>query len=325
MSATTHRTLLMLSMIPRSPLKTTTTELQHRLSQQGYNVDIRTIQRDLKALASVFKLISDNNRPAGWAFMADANIYDIPRMAPCSALTLKIMEEYSDYLLPHSALSFLDKSFKNAAETLSRSEPEGLADWPDKVRILLDNNKMSTPEPEPHVLKALYEALFAGRLISIAYTSGRKNKPRAVIASPLGLVFKERLGYLIYAPDESQAIKQLQIHQIQTVKLHTARFPVIDFNLDDYIQSGAFGTPPATRQKLKLRVIFPQKTLKYLKEHPLGENQQLKKLKNNRVLLKVTVDDSRELRQYLARFAGQIEIRKPKHLRDSLTMKTTPG
>lgn len=70
---TVMRYLLMLRHIPRQPQKIDVNTLRERLSEQGVDVSVRTIQRNLIELSEVFPLTTDErSKPFGWSLLADA-------------------------------------------------------------------------------------------------------------------------------------------------------------------------------------------------------------------------------------------------------------
>ena len=70
----------MLRMVPRAPCKISTRELFDNLSQEGFNISQRSIQRDLKDLAADFPALkSDGNKDiAGWFWEAQGELLSIP-------------------------------------------------------------------------------------------------------------------------------------------------------------------------------------------------------------------------------------------------------
>ncbi len=81
MSDTTVRYFTMLRLIPRHPRVTTANRLQEELADHGFQINLRTIQRDLDRLSAWFPLIADESqRPFGWAYDASATSNMIPAL-----------------------------------------------------------------------------------------------------------------------------------------------------------------------------------------------------------------------------------------------------
>ena len=62
----------MLRLIPRHPRRIDSGTLQSELQKLGYDMTLRTIQRDLNKLSAVLPLVSDQSKPQGWWWEADA-------------------------------------------------------------------------------------------------------------------------------------------------------------------------------------------------------------------------------------------------------------
>lgn len=75
---TVLRYLLMLRHIPKQPQKIDVNTLRERLAEQGVDVSVRTIQRNLVELSEVFPLTTDErNKPFGWSLLADAPLLSL--------------------------------------------------------------------------------------------------------------------------------------------------------------------------------------------------------------------------------------------------------
>ena len=100
MTDTTLRQLKLLEFLPRQPFKKSPQNLQDELSQIGFEVSIRTIQRDLKVLSGIPPLVSDErDKPYGWSWHKGAHGLN-PAMDPIEALTFSLAEEYLEPIMP---------------------------------------------------------------------------------------------------------------------------------------------------------------------------------------------------------------------------------
>ena len=60
-----------------------TMEICNRLKHEdGIATTLRTVQRDLIELETLFPIISDGKRPSGWKWTDDAASFDMPNMDP---------------------------------------------------------------------------------------------------------------------------------------------------------------------------------------------------------------------------------------------------
>lgn len=68
---TLFRHLAMLQLIPRQPHFKATTTIKALLEERGFNVEMRTIQRDLERMSSFFPLVCDREqKPFRWSFFS---------------------------------------------------------------------------------------------------------------------------------------------------------------------------------------------------------------------------------------------------------------
>ena len=114
----------MLRMIPRYPQKITAKSLHEKLQADQFDVTKRTVERDLLALSKMFPLVSDErDKPYGWSWSKDAPVFNLPGLSHNEALTLAMVEQHLNNLLPSSTLSQLQPYFKATKQHLSNISP----------------------------------------------------------------------------------------------------------------------------------------------------------------------------------------------------------
>jgi len=134
---TLYRQWLVLSRIPRFPRRITTPELKVVLSSEGYDIHVRTIQRDLEKLSIAFPLSCDiDGRKNLWYWQESARIQDLPNMDIVTALAFGMAESYLHNILPQTTLDLLKPYFERANEVLATCNQSRLHSWPDKVAVI---------------------------------------------------------------------------------------------------------------------------------------------------------------------------------------------
>lgn len=315
MTDTLLRQWAMLRHIPRHPHKIDTVKLQNKLAHQGHDITLRTIQRDLIKLSVVLPLLADNAKPQGWSWRADAQTLDLPALGPQAALTFKLVESYMGQLLPASTLDYLQPWFRTANGVLDK-HGNGLAHWPDKIRVLPQGLPKKTPNIKPEVSEAVYQAVLQERQLLITYP-GKNEDVEATnrIIHPLALVVRDHVVYLICIFDGYSDPRQLAMQRILSAEvLNDPALRPQGFSIDAYIADGQFGIP-LNSHPIVLEAEFMRHVAIHLREAPIAEDQVIEDVDEDTVLLRATVPDTLELRLWLKSFGDEVVVVKPDALR----------
>ncbi|KPQ01691.1 MAG: putative transcriptional regulator [Marinobacter sp. HL-58] len=318
MSNTAVRYLTMLRMVPRFPKTITTTELAERLDGHGFEVTMRSIQRDLEKLSADFPLLVDEStRPFQWSFDRDATMDIIPALDLPAALTFELARAYLSPMLPPRALSHLKPHFDEAHRTLLR-EKNPLGKWPDRVRVINRGLGGRRPAIDADVLETVTEALLRDFRCKLTYQARNWPEPEVIIVHPLGLIFRDPNVYLIGTIEGREGIRQLVLHRATAGEL--VEQPVErpeDFELDLYIHSGAMGILKSNKP-VYLRLRCDRPALNHLVESPLGFDQTTTEIDDNTFEIAVTVGDTQDLRWWLTAQAVHCDILAPDWLRKEI-------
>lgn len=322
MSDTAIRYITMLCMVPREPRSITTSELSNRLEGEGFNVGVRSIQRDLEKLSGAFPLQSDESvRPYRWFFGRDAMVNIIPAMDLSAALTFELAKAYLGPVLPQRALAHLQPHFDEAHRALQRESP--LSKWPGRVRVINRGLSGQRPEIDPDVLETVTEALLMDRQCELRYQARQWNQAKIIRVHPFGLVFRDPNVYLIGKIEGREGVRQLVLHRATDSELINE--PVVrpdDFNLDHYIESGNMGVL-FSKEPINLRLRCDKPMLSHLLEAPLGDNQLTTEQSDSAFEIAVSVSDTQDLRWWLTAQAPYLDILEPQWLREEITGELT--
>lgn len=317
--STLMRQWVMLNNIRRSPRRVSAGKLQEVLRDRGYEIDIRTIQRDLNKLSEVLDLVGDGAKPQGWSWKEQAAPLMIPGIEPHTALAFRMAEEHLRQVLPTQVVSALQEWFSAASKVLDQ-HGNGLTRWPDKVRVLPQGLPRRTPQGNPAITQAIYEAVLYERQIDIAYQRHTAiPEIRRYRIHPLALVVRDNLIYLVCTFEGYHDLRQLLLNRIQEAQIteETSCRPE-EFSLDDYIASGQFGLP-FTEQKISLKAAFLRHVALHLQESSIADDQKIEELDKDRVLFEATLPNTLELRLWLKSFGHEVEILEPQALREEFT------
>jgi len=304
----------MLRLIPRHPRRIDTGRIRDELEQQGYSISLRSIQRDLNKLSSVLPLCSDQSKPQGWWWQADAELLEIPGLDPQAALVFKMAEQHLKHVIPASTLDSLRPWFR-AANGVLDAQTNGVGGWMDKVRILPSGPPLIPPKVNPDVQSAIYQGLLEGRRLALKYKPRGAKSAKAYEINPMAIVLRGHLIYIVCTLWDYTNPMQMLMHRVVSASvLDTPASCPDGFDVDRYIAEGEFGYrlgPP-----IKLVADFDHAAAQIFHETPISSDQQLLDGANGTIRLTATVVDTQELRAWLLGFGRSITIIEPAALLD---------
>lgn len=307
-----HRQWRMLQYLPRYPQKIGTAQLIERLEEDGYKVSMRTVQRDLQHLSERFPLVCDENKPRGWSFSADAPAFEIPGLETHGAVALRLAQAFLEPLLPFASRQHLGRYFHAARKVL---EPTALGRWTSRVAIANSGIGSELPEVDAAVLEQIYDGLMDAVEIDARYCRRGERVARTYRLHPLGLVYRDGVGYLVAMHGDYEDALQWALHRFVSAKVseRPARDKA-DFDAQVYAQSDAMGYL-ISDQPVALEVVLDPLAGARLVEVPIAADQVVTEQSDGRLRLRATVADTRALRTMLLGFGGHCEVVGPAWLR----------
>ena len=310
-----HRLLLILQTLPRAPRRISTAEIQRHISV-SHDINLRSVQRDLVNLSDKFPIISDNAKPAGWCWSKDAVVMGVPSLDPHSALVMQFAQKHLERLLPSATLVHLSHQFRESAETLE-NYGNGLRKWQDKVRVLPRGPMMVIPSVNPEVQTVIYDALLKEKRVKVSYRPGLDEIKEYEDVSPLGLIVRDRVTYLICTMWDYTEPRQLLLHRVVSAEmLDTPSQCPEGFSLDSYIFQGEMSFPQGNT--IHLCFATNEFAARQVRDCPLSADQQVTEPEEEGgdVIIEATVQDTMELRWWLLSFGDEAEILEPPELRE---------
>ena len=308
-----------LRLIPRHPRKITATELCGKLASEGFSIGKRSVERDLQALSAVFPLtVDDRSRPFGWSWDKDAPAFDLPGLTASESLTLLMAKQYLSSVMPSSLLSQLAPHFRQAEKKLEGvGGKSGPAEWMHKVRMIPPTQALLAPTVDEEIQATLQEALLLDRQCLIKYQRRDATRVDEYPISPLGLVERGSLLYLICTIKTYSDIRILVLHRVNSAELlDTSSLHPEGYNLDAYLASGAFGWGKG--ESIFLEASFSPLAGNHLHETPLAPDQTITVQEDGRLLVTASVGDTQQLQWWLLGFGGGVEVHAPAHLRERI-------
>jgi predicted DNA-binding transcriptional regulator YafY len=301
-------------------------EIAARLNDKGYEVSIRTVQRDLKELSEIFpiELIDKNPRDYGWRWTKGANL-DIPGMSISEALAMQLVETHLRQMLPASMLDGLQGVFSLADEKLTQLKKEGgnkSVDWLKKVRVVPPSLPLLPPHVNQEVQSVIYKALLESRQLSVAYQSNNSEHPKEYLLHPLGLIMRGAVSYLVATARDYKEIRLYALHRFKKAEIlsDAANVPK-GFNLDNEISRGLAEFHQG--EPIQLVINCSAWLAVILAETPLSADQISEPDENGWVRITANVNDTWQLRWWLLGLGSGVEVLSPKKLRGDIVESLT--
>ena len=263
----------------------------------------------------LFPIESDKtNKPYGWRWRKN-NMLNIPGMDSSTALTFSLAKQMIQAQLPKSVLFKMQPYFQQAEQVLQELKGRKHSKWKKKIRILPRQLSLESPTIRPEISDALYDALLQETPIKIRYQKRNDSATTEYRLHPVGLVFQDKLTYLIANYRDDGQLQQFALHRIQSaepMELPCKKFS--DQALDDYIAKGSFDYPKS-ETLLSLEFRMEKGIAFHLLETPLSPGQQFLKELDGYLYFKAPMQNTQRLRWWLLGFGDQVEVLKPEKLR----------
>jgi predicted DNA-binding transcriptional regulator YafY len=245
--------LLSIVLLLQANRQMTSRDLASRLE-----VSERTIHRDMEALSGAgIPVTAARGLGGGWSLLGDyrtsltglneAEIQSLFLTKPAKLLADLHLEKAADGATL-KLLASLPSTFRQGAERA-------------RQRIHVDVSGWSRREEAVPFLPVLQEALWMERKLTIRYERGENCEPVERLISPLGLVAKGSVWYLVGAVDGN--VRTYRVSRISTVEVLDEAAPIpVDFNLAEYWEQSASTLKSSTPKYLASFWVSPSVVLR---------------------------------------------------------------
>lgn len=221
-------------------------------------------------------------------------------------------------LLPASTLDYMAPWFRMAASVLDQ-QAGGLAAWRDKVRVLAPGLPALAPAIDGGVQHAVTQALLGNKRLTATYRAREAETARSYEISPLALVVRDQMQYLVCTLRDYADIKQLALNRMQAASvLDKPARPSPQFDIDQYIAQGEFGFAVGQTAAVRLVAEIDRAASQGFIERPLHEDQTVQDVDEQTVRLSVTVPDNTEKRRWLLGFGPRARVLELESLRQEM-------
>lgn len=319
MSDAIFRQISILKFLKREPDYKNTQQIREHLGAQGYDISLRTIQRNLNDLSAELPLVSnEDDKSHYWAWSKDAAAGWLG-MDETTALSFIMTLRLLDKTLPPSVIEHL-KDLKNEAHhVLSKPSAGNLKKWTDKVCVVPKGQALLPPQIPTDILETIYNGLLNEKRLLCLYER-KDGFIYEMSISPLGLVVRDNLIYVIATLFDYTDIRQLVLHRFKSAKLtKTSIVPPTDFILKKYIEDGELGIK---KSKELINIKIRMAGGKHLHETMLSQDQIISPdlIHKGWVIITASVPDTQELRWWLLGFGRYVDVLEPDFLRQEMIL-----
>lgn len=306
---TTRLAIELLRRIPRNQ-KVTAENLHEQLSQAGIVRELRTIQRQLKALSEYFEIeLDDRSRPYGYKWKEKAKGLALPVLSEQESLLLTLAEQHLRNLLPASLMKSMGSFFSQARYSLGpNTNAHQAREWLSKVKVVSTNQPLLPAKIKPGVFEEVSNALYGNRWLSLEYrnASGAKSN---IEVMPLGLAQQGPRLYLVCRYKGYDNERSLALNRILSASPSALTFErPKEFDLQKYDADGRFGFGEGKRIRLTFRIT--KSAGQHLLESPLSVDQQVSEV-DGEYEISATVVDTEQLDWWLRGFGERVRgVRK---------------
>ena len=307
----------MLKLLPKRGTGSSAGQLTQSLIDLGYEVDKRTVERDLRKLTTLFPIVVDErSKPYGWRWADHARI-DMPGMDVGEALSLALIEQYLKPALPATMVRVLTGRFRQAVDKLAALGSSNRSSrWLQKIKVVAPALHLLPPAIPEGVLELVQEALLEDEQIEVAYRSADDETHKSLRLHPLGIVLRGQSTYLVATAFDYTDPRLLALHRMKSVeRLGVPAKRPRGFDLDAYVDSGAMEFGDGTPIQIVARVSSP--LARHLAETPLSRDMTLQTM-GDEFKVTATVRHTWQLHWWILSQADDIEILKPAALRKEI-------
>jgi predicted DNA-binding transcriptional regulator YafY len=313
------RYVILLALVPAAPRRLTTTTLLQLLIDHGFEVDRRTVQRDLKNLAEKFPIVSyeEENNALSWSWTPGAKPPALGGVDPLLAMVLVIIDQYFAGAFPKSVRQALEPITRVARVVLEDRDRRGPGAFLRRFRFVPKGPPVLPPEVDEAVLDAVPRAVGDRRRIVARYRPG--NGPAGDYhLEPLGLVMRGPVMILVARKLGEEKVKTFLVHRFREVEVRDE--PVNDdgFDLDAYIASGQLGF--VTGPPIELVARFRGSAVRTVEETRLSRDQRIEYLPGDQARVFATVYQTRELQGWLMGFGPGVVVEGPPPLARAIAL-----
>jgi predicted DNA-binding transcriptional regulator YafY len=290
-------------------------DITSSLNDLGYKVNIRSVQRDLKAFNGTNGLLDETDPSNNSRQLWKVHSFDFSspsELDDTGALAMVIAQKQLALAAPPQINASLKGAFERAEKLLKRVNTEA-SRWYQRVRVISPSHFLKPPKLNKDVYDCIRDAALRNAVVTFSYKKHSHDEAKGIVATGLGLFYRETVAYFIAFDHEENKIKHYPISRIEEANQSISAQPqhVNEFNIDEFEKNGwlayRYGEP------FRLQAIIFYSVQREIEDAHLGDNQVVTTISkdNEFKLLEVDVPYDLNLIQWLLARAAYLKVLGP--------------
>lgn len=310
----------LLRLLPKHGAGRTAGDIHDELLRHGYEIEKRTVERDLRMLQSAFPdyiRCDDRTKPFGWRWQRGRELC-ITNIQPPEALALRIIEETVSSALPAGLLELLSPRFTQARLILQPPEQHLSA----PAANLLYQTSPGAHVPQPHIsqeaLLCTLEALLAHEQIDAVCRHREGPDTYRITLNPVALVMHGASTKLLAFAAGAQTPQLVALHHLiqvecrhQPIEPLPPSFAIEKFIAGIAAEEAEIASLPA---RISLVARIDDRLHEELLDAPLSDDQQMQQC-NGSWQLQATLEPNSQFCSWILQQGSAIRIDQPPELR----------
>ncbi len=277
-------------------------------------VQPRSIQRYVKELRNLgFDVASSTGAAGGFVFRGNLNLKPLSFSGP-EAMALfvaaRALLEKEGFPYQQDLNTALDK----ISSVITQSDKEFFVRLEPRISLLIDHIKNYIPWED--AFSHINQAIINKQVLKINYYSFSSNKTGDRLVEPFHVIFKDRAWYLIAHCRKRDGIRLFRVDRIKEIKKLEENFKRDDdFDIKKFMHHS---WQVAKGDIVEVEVKFSPPISRLIKEGAWHSTQEIEELNEERILFRVTVEGTWEIKKWILGWGKHAEVLKPEALRQEI-------
>lgn len=311
-----ERQFYILSLLGSSREGLSVRELHSRLQEEGIEVSVRTVRRDLDDLTLAnFPIFEEKRGSCTYYVLNSMELRPVP-FSINGLISLYFLKEL---LYPVSSLPVIQDAYdliSRSIEDLPRPDRKYIHSLRKQLKI---DHQLIDPEEDIsfEILETLREAIAENRVVKASYYSFSSDTVTEREIEPYYIVIKNRHYYLIGHCRKRGEVRDFRVSRFHCVEPTSKHFRKKDsFSYADYIRYS--WNMVKDKEIYDIKIKFTPRIARFVKEYESWRADRLKELPDGSLVFSRRVTGFEEVIPWALSFGGEAEVLSPQELREAV-------